>query len=337
MNLAELLTNEQKLEYLQKRQSRNLIGPTLFPMRTTSSLTWSSVKGSNADPIMGHVQAFNAEAKTAGRDGASKLSGKIPAIKEKIDLDEELYIKYKQNQGNQDIVRALFDDVGRMYDAIINRIEKIRLNALAFGEVSLNENGFIATVDYGVPDDHKETLTSTDMFSDTDNSNPIETIQGWADAVEDNTGVRPTRALTSRTVLNYILQNAKVRMMIFGDNGGSRVITKQMLDQLMNAMNLPIIATYDLQVRELQDNKTYDRVRFFPEDRMVLFPDGKLGDTLTGPTAEGLMNKNIVRSQNGVYVQQWEKEEPPAIWTKAAATKFPTFPYADSVFIGVVI
>jgi hypothetical protein len=163
-------------------------------------------------------------------------------------------------------------------------------------------------------------------------------IQTWVDAVIAACGVRPTRALTSNTVVANLIRNAQIRTMIYGDQGGSRAVSVNQLNDLMQTLNLPQIATYDLQVRTQAEDGTITASRFFPANRFVLLPADALGETLMGPTAEALLDVEVeAKEVAGVYAAVTQETEPPAIWTKAAACAIPTFPQADAVFQAQVL
>lgn len=328
------------LSYARTRQPRNYLGEVLFPRNELAELTFEYWKSANLLPVMASVQAHGAEARIASRDGATKIMGEIPPIKRKIALNErELIALKREGAGDDERVRTqLYNDLDNMVDAVWARIEKMRMDAVAYGQLALNENGIIMTVDYGVPAANKETLAGNALWSDTANSDPVGDVQRWVDAVVSSSGARPTRALASNVVVANLIKNATVRKMIFGDQGGSRAVSLNQVNDLLESLDLPRIATYDLQVRSEAEDGTLTTVRFFPSTRFVLLPQDPLGETLIGPTAEALLDPEVdARDVRGVYAAVTQETEPPGVWTKAAAAAIPTFPMADAVFIGVVL
>lgn len=341
--LLKLFSRKATLAYARARQPRNYVGLTLFPTNEVTELTFEYFKDANRLPVMASLQAYGAEAQIAGRDGITKITGEIPPIKRKIPLRErELIALKREGAGDVDLVRnTLYNDLDNMIDSVQARIEKMRMDAIAYGQLTLNENGVVMTVDYGVPPGNKETLKNSDAaggYWDKASAEPITKIQEWVNAVVSACGVRPTRALTSNTVVANMVKNAQVRKMVYGDNGGSRAVSLNQLNELLATLDLPQIATYDLQVRVQAENGTLSTVRFFPEKRFVLLPPTAVGDTLMGPTAEALLDPEVdAKEASGVYAIVTQETEPPGIWTKAAATSIPTLPFADGIFIGVVL
>lgn len=339
-DILKEFSRKRVLSYARARIPQNHAGLTLFPQVPTQELTFEYFKDQNILPVMASVQAFGNEAQIASRDGLSKVTGEIPPIKRKINLNERALIALRrEGAGDNDFVRnTLFDDLDKMVDSVHARAEKMRMDAVANGQIVLAENGVVMTVDYGVPAGHKETLSGTSLWSDSVNSTPIEDMQRWAETVVADTGIRPPRALTSSQVVSNLIKSAQVRKMIYGDNGGSRAISVNQLNELLSTLDLPLIATYDLQVRTQAENGTYSTIRFFPQNKFVMLPPDKLGETLAGPTAEALLDTEVdSREVAGVYAIVTQESEPPMIWTKASATMIPTFPSADAVFQAQVI
>lgn len=337
-------SRKKVLAYARARQPRVHVGPTLFPDKTVNELTFEYWKDLNRLPVMASIQAYGAEAQIASREGAEKISGEIPPIKRKIPLHERALLALKrEGAGDVDMVRnTLYNDLDNMIDAVYARGEKMRMDVLAYGAMTLNENGVILNVDYGIPSAHQIACDGVGAnpapWSDSTNRDIIGNLQDWCALIEADTGLRPTRALTSDQVVSYILKDQTIRQMIWGDLGGSRPVSLQQVNQLLLGLDLPRIATYNLQVRAQAEDGSYSTLRFFPADRIVLMPDGALGDTLVGPTAEALLDDEVeAKSVAGIYAVVLHENEPPAVWTKAAATMIPTFPMADAVIQAVVL
>ena len=340
MDVLKEFSRKATLTYARARVPRNYVGLTLFPAKPVNELSFEYFKDLNRLPVMASVQAFGAEAQIASRDGIEKISGEIPTIKRKIPLrGRELVALRREGAGDAELVRnQLYNDLDAMIDSVNARIEQMRIDAVATGRLVLNENGVVMTVDYGVPATHQVTLSGTDKWSDPA-ATPVTDMLEWQSQVRGDTGVELTRALTSNTVVAHLLKNAEVRKLIYGDNGGSRAVSLNQLNELMETMGLPRIATYDLQVRKQNADGTYTSGRFFPENRFVMLPADPLGETLMGPTEDALLDPDIDTAEiAGIYAAVYKQsQDPPIIYTLASATAIPTFPLADAVFQAVVL
>lgn len=346
MNLIERLLEEfgihATLAYARARTARNYIGPVLFPQNDVLELTFEYWKTANQAPVMANFQAFGAEAEIASREGAEKIRGEIPPIKRKINLDERYLLALrKEGLGDFDLVsNQLFNDLDRMVDSFWARAEKTRMDAIAYGQIALAENGVKMTVDYGVDaDTQQETLLSTAKWNDYDDSTPLDDMQGWADQVVDNCGVRPTRVITSGTIVSHLCKNEQIRQAIWGTTVGTAMpVNINSMNTLLASMDLPTIVSYDLLAREQAANGAYSSVRLFPQDKFVMLPPDTLGESLVGPTGESLLNQKIdVTELAGLFASVVFEDEPPAVWTKVAGTFIPTFPLVDCIFQATVI
>lgn len=342
--MADILkefSRKATLAYARARQPRQYVGATLFPRKLVNELTFEYWRDLNLLPVMASVQAFGVEAQVASRDGADKVTGEIPTIKRKIPLSgRHLVALRREGAGDIPMVREqLYNDSDNMINSVDARIEQMCMDALAFGQLTLNENDVIMNVNYGVPNNHRQVLVGNALWSDPVNSTPVTDMQRWSNQLQADGAPKPERVLTSNTVVANLLRCAEVRTLIFGDLGGSRAVSVNQLNDLMGAMDLPRIATYDLQARRQNADGTYTTARFFPANMFVMMPGEKLGDTLDGPTEDAMLDADVDTAEiSGIYLAVYkESMDPPVITTKAAACRIPTFPMANAVFQAQVL
>lgn len=332
-NILDLFNQKEVLNYLQNRQYPALLGEELFPEVKRQSLEFDQIKGAGKIPVVASVHAFDTEAEIGSRE-ASKQALELALIKRKIQLTEKdiIALENPRNSAEQQyLMGEVFNDIDVLVQGVKARVEAMRLEVLANGTVTLAENNLSAVIDYGVPTDHKEALTGSNRWTDPD-SDPIGDLERWSDALD----IKPTRALTSRAVLNALLRHPNIIGALFGNNS-LRVPTRADLNAFMTQHELPVIATYDQVYRKQNANGTYTRVRYFPNNAFTMFGDGALGETIYGPTAEEIRltrDPSIQTSSIGnVLAMVYEENlDPVSTWTKAVATALPSFPAADEVF-----
>jgi hypothetical protein len=333
-NVLELFSQKEILNYLQNRQYPVLLGASLFPEVKKQSLEFDLIKGAGRTPVIASVHAFDTESEIGSRE-ASKMALELALIKRKMQLTEKeiVALENPRNQAEQNyLMQNVYNDIDVLVAGVNARIEAMRMEVLAKGTVTLAENGLSASVDYGVPDENKEALAGTDVWTDTTNSDPIGDIQRWANSLP----IAPTRALTSNTVLAALLAHPAVKAAMFGTNSG-RMVTRGELNAFLQTNGLPPIATYDQKYRKQEANGTYTTHRYFPENAFVMFGDGALGETLFGPTPEEIRltrdpSIDITKVGNVLAMVYEENVDPVSTWTKAVATALPSFPAADEVF-----
>lgn len=335
--VEELLTPQELIDYTKERQTDAYMGELLFPERKTEAMEIKMIKGASDLPVSAHIHAFDTETELGSREGADYSMQDLALIKRKIRLGEKEIIALESPRNDQEeaeMVRKIYSDVDNLVAGVKTRVECLRMEALSTGKLSINENGFKASIDYGIPSTHK-----ADKTWGSGDPTILEDMDAFVDRIVKDTGFTPTRALTSKTNLNRILRDHRIRAAIYGVNS-DRVLTRAELNAFLAQQSLPQIAIYDKQYRQQDAKGKYSSARFLPESAFIMMPDGKLGDTFYGLTAEELeLRKNPdvdVSAVGNIVVVQYDTVDPVGRWIKAVATAMPSFPYADQVFIATI-
>lgn len=332
-SVLDMFSNKEVLTYVRNREMPPMLGDELFPSRKTQSLELEQIIGGGSTPVIASIHAFDTESEIGSRQ-ASRATLELALIKRKMQLKEKDIIALEQPRNAQErqyLMDNVYNDIDVLVQGVQARVEKMRMDVLANGAITIKENGLDATVDYQVPAEHKEALSGTNLWTN-EASDPLADLDRWIEAMD----TMPTRALTSKKVLNALLRHPKVKAAIFGSDTG-RVVSRMELDAFMQANGLPVIRTYDKKYREQQPNGTYVAKRYFPENKLVLFDDQMLGETVYGPTAEEIRltrDPSIETSLVGnVFACVYEESaDPVSTWEKAVATALPSFAAADDVF-----
>lgn len=331
-NIAELFSQKNVLDYTANRVATPLLGEQLFPSRKIEGLEFDMLKAGSRIPTIASVHAFDTEAEIASRIG-SRSAQELAFIKRKIPLKEKdlMALRNPRTPAEQKYLEEeVYNDVYSMVTAVEARVEKMRMEALANGKIELNENGLDGlVVDYGVPTDHQATKDWTAASAD---------ILGDLETFSDALDVKPTRILTSKKVRNLMLKN-KAIVALFKDAG--MLPSKANLNNLLESLDLPIIATYDAKYKVQGADGKYTTGRYFPEDKLVMFSDSNPGESVFGTTPEEsrlLSGGSKDYKVGNIFATVYESGlDPVATWTKAAATALPSFPEADNVFQAKVL
>lgn len=332
-DVLELFDSKTVLNYLKERQYKPLLGETLFPEVKHDTLDFEYLVGASSLPVVASVHAFDTEAEIGSRE-ASKQALEAAYIKRKMQITEKDLIALqfpRTPQEQQYLTGRVFNDIDTLVQGVKARVELMRMEALTTGKVTLNENGLNMTVDYHVPEEHQETLTGTDLWTDS-SADIIGDLERWQDSLDE----KATRALTSTKVLSQILRNTKIIGYLFGKDSG-RIPTRADLNAFLLQHDLPTIAVYDSKFRRQNANGTYTTERYFGENKFVMFGSGTLGETLYGPTPEESRmlregNEQVQVVDKVIAMVYEEGLDPVSTWTKAAATAIPSFPEAHNVF-----
>lgn len=318
------------------------LGEELFPADKKLGLKLDWIKGANGLPVVLKPSAFDAGAVPRARIGCDKLSTQMPFFKESTYVDEELRQELNMvlETGNQAyidaVVRRVFADETHLLEGARARREEMRMMALTTGAIAITANGQAYNYDYGMPADHKSTVTTS---WSTTTSDPIEDMRTAMDKIEDDTGIRPTRGVCTRKTWGYLRKNEKIIKSIFVlSNGQVSALSDARLSQyLMDELGLELIV-YGKRYK----NDAGTATQFVPDDTVVLFPSGSLGTTWFGTTPEesdlmGGKVANVSITDVGVAVTTIEKADPVNVETKVTMICLPSFEAADSVYILDVI
>ena len=340
MTLFDLIKAPELTSYWEENvQDRPpYLGEELFPNDKKLGLDLKWIKGANGLPIVLKPSGFDVGAVPRPRLGFDKLSAEMPFFKESVYIDEELRQQLNMviETGNQAyidaVVNRVFADEMHLLEGARARREQMRMMALTTGAIAVSANGQNYNYDYGMPADHKSEVTTS--WSDT-SSDPIEDMRKAMDKIEDDTGVRPTRAICTRKTWGYLRVNQKIIKSIFVlSNGQVTALSDARLSQyLTDELGLELIV-YGKRYK----NDSGTPAQFVPDDTVVLFPEGTLGTTWFGTTPEesdlmGGKIANVSITDMGVAVTTIEKADPVNVETKVTMICLPSFEAADSVYI----
>ncbi|MFE4569092.1 major capsid protein [Paenibacillus chitinolyticus] len=327
------------MNYLGNRQYPALLGESLFPEVKRNSLRLDMIKGAKKVPVIASVHAFDTEAEIGSRE-ATKDMLELALIKRKLPMSEEDIVALENPRTpaeQQYLMSQVFNDFEFLVNGVKARVELMRMEVLASGTVTLDENNLKATLNYGVPAENKEILSGTDLWSDP-TSDPLEQMLAWYSGM----AIKPKRVLTSLKVLATLLRHPKVVSALYGSFNTSRIASRAELNNYLTQLELPTIAVNDAVYRKEVSKGVYEQRRYFPEDKFVMLPDGPLGETVYGPTAEEIrLSRNpqvdITKVGNILAMVYEENKDPVTTYTKAVATALPSFPVADEVFQAKVL
>lgn len=336
-SVEELLSHKELVDYTKTRTPQQKVLAEVFPERKTEALEIKMIKGANNLPVSASIHAFDTEAEIDQRESGSYDTAELAMIKRKRKLSEKEIIRLETPRNDaeeREAISRIYNDVDDLHDSVLTRAEAMRGEALSTGKLSINENGYKAEIDYGVPANHKQTFTWSSGTPDI-----LVNMDSAVDRIVTDTGFTPTRVLTSKKNLNFVLKDEKIRKAVFGVNS-DRLLSRQELNTFLQTQGLPKIATYDAKYRILLKTGKYEAKRYFTESAFVFMPDGDMGETLFGLTPEELelrKKADVDISEIGnVIIEQYATNDPVAKWIKAVATALVTFPCADQVYIATI-
>lgn len=314
-----------------------LLGEELFPSQQKLGLNLDWIKGASGLPVVLKPSAYDVAALKRDRIGFEEVRTKMPFFKESVMVDEELRqnLNMVLESGNQAYIDAIMnrvfdDEMGLLRGARAQR-ERMRMSLLTTGGITISANGQTYDYDYGLASYQQKTSDWTDPDTDV-----ITDIRNWQDAVEAQTGTRPSRAICRQQVMNYLYANTLIRNAILG-NDTAVPVSRTAVKQYIQVETGLTIVEYEKQFINEAGNVT----KYVPVDTFVMLPDGALGTGWFGTTPEqsDLMSgsaANVTITDTGVAVTTMKKYDPVNVDTKVSMIYLPSFERIPEILIASV-
>ena len=336
--IYDLVTAADVVAYwTEKNQNvQPLLGATLFPTkkRLGTKLEW--IKGANNQPVALRPSSFDAKAIRRDRKGIEKVETDMPFFKESMYIDEEMrqklntFIQTNNSELVNQILAKIFDDVISLIEASYISLERMRMEMLTTGALTLASNGQAYSYDFGVEDDQKKEVGIS--WSD-ENADIIGDITEYVEDMKAK-GVTITRAVCNSSVAKNFRTNTALKNAIYVfANGTVNITTARALDYIYNETGISIYVYDNVYV-----NESGDSVKYVPDNTLILLPEGTLGETHFGVTPEesdlmtlGTAKVSIV--DNGIAVTTYGTEDPVNVETKVSMVALPSFERANEIVI----
>lgn len=346
MNIFDFVNAKEIATYYNAVASNAIpyLGATLFPTKKQLGLDLKWIKGSKGLPVALMPSAFDSKATLRDRIGFSEIATEMPFFREAMRIGEKERQDILRAMGSSNseyimpLINNIYDDVTNLVNGGEVQAERMRMQLLSAGTIGITANRVDYTYDYGFNSDHKSTLLTTAKWSDTANSKPITNIQTWQDKIEEDTGIRPTRAICTRKTWNYLLTNSSIKLDMNPVGGANIILTDAMLQQYLQAKLGLTVAVYNKKYI----NETGATANFFPDDVFALIPDGNLGNTYYGTTPEeadlqsGNTDASVQIVNTGIAVTTIKVPHPVNVETIVSGIMLPSFENIDRVFIATV-
>lgn len=345
INIFNIVT-AQNIKYIWDERAQNrppYIGELFFPRNKQLGLEFSTLKGRRGAPVELVASSFDSKVLYRDRIGLELANGKLPYFKEAYKTPEELMMKIATLQeiyANQ-LIPMVFDDV---YDLLLSAevtAERMRMQLLSQGVITIQANGVDKEYDYGF-DSVNQLKTETKLWSATDAS-PFKTLITQIRNYKKLTKKDAKAILMSDTLFTYLTTDTTLLDVFAKMSVPNPAPTDaEILSYLEKKFNVTFIIN-DKVYRKARDFEGVD-VHFYPEDRFTILPDMPLGETLYGTTPEeidlttGQSNAlSATLIDNVVTITTWKEPDPVVEVVKASEVVAPTCPYIEYIYIVKVL
>lgn len=338
MNFFELVTSSNLVAYWLEKDLNNVtVGDQLFPFKKELGIKLDWIKGANSQPVGLRLSAYDSKSIRRDRQGIEKVETEMPFFKESMVVDEQMrqQLNTLLQTNNEALIRSIiariFDDEIKLIKAAYETVERVRMQLLTTGTITLASNGQSYSYDYGMPAANKRTVQTSWSAA---NADPIKDITDAQNAARQN-GYKLTRAMCNSNCLNALINNTAIKNRLYVLAQGNITITVDEIRRYIEQTTGIVIYVNDNgYVNESGVFTTY-----FADDVFVLMPDGPLGETHFGTTPEesdlmtGATDAEVSLVNNSVAVTTSKQIDPVNVETKVSMVMLPSFEMADGVFI----
>lgn len=338
-NISELVTAQNIAAYWEEKNQnvQPLLGETLFPKKRRLGTKIDWIKGANNQPVALRTSTYDAKAIRRDRQGIEQFNTTMPFFKESKYIDEEMRQELNNviAANNAEVVNAIltniYDDEAELIDASEIALERMRMEALTTGTITLSDNGQSYEYDYLLDSDQSDTVgtswsnASADIIGDV-----VEVVEGMKAK-----GINITRAVCNSSVAKYFRTNTAIKNAVYVfANGTVPVTTARALDYIYNETGVRFYVYDNVYVNAANGQAT----KYVPDDTVVFMPDGDLGNTNMGTTPEesdlrNNLNAEVAIVNGGVAVTTSQIVDPVNVETKVSMVALPSFERANTIFI----
>ena len=338
MSIFDLVTAANIAQYWIEMNVNELplLGETLFPFQKEIGVKLEWIKGAKNQPVALRLSAYDSKSIRRDRKGFEKFETEMPFFKESMYIDEELrknlnmLLQTNNEQLINQILTKIFDDQITLIKASYVTMERMRMEALTTGTITLASNGQAYSYDYGVAEDQKKTVAIS--WSD-ENADIIGEITNYVEEMKAK-GVVITRAICNSSVAKNFRTNKALKNAIYVfANGTVNVTTDRALDYIYNETGVSFYVYDNVYV-----NEEGRAVKYIPDNTVILLPEGELGKTHAGVTPEesDLMNSltaDVTLVDGHIAVTTHKEHDPVTVEMKVSMVALPSFERANEIVI----
>jgi len=337
-SLFDLLVSSNIVSYWLEQNVNNqpLLGETLFPTvrEIGTKLEW--IKGANNQPVALRLSAYDAKAIRRDSKGIDKYDTEMPFFKESKYIDEKMrqQLNILMQTNNQALINQILDkifiDEIELIKAAHIALERMRMEALTTGTVTLASNGQSYSYDYGLEDYQTKTVSKSWSAADAD---ILGDISNYVEEMKAK-GVNITRAIINNSVAKNFRSNTAIKNAVYVmANGTVNVTSARAIDYIAAETGVQFLVYDNVYV-----NEQGTAVKYVPDNTVVFLPEGTLGETHMGVTPEesdlmNSLNASVSVVDDGIAVATHKEFDPVNVETKVTMVALPSFERANEIMI----
>ena len=350
-SIFDYVNSQEIAAYIQAEPSNSVpyFGETLFPSKKQVGTDISWLTGNQGLPVLIEPSQYDAKATLRERTAFGKKETEMAFFRESMRIGEKdrqeinKLLNHPNSQIALPIIQNIFDDIKKLTDGVRARAEEIRMQLLQTGTINVTgvTSGASYKYDYGLT--NKSKVTASWGAS---GSNPIKDIIDALDAVENKTGVRPSRLVMNRNTFIKLINDANVRGAMLPTWTAAQVakalITETQLKSFVEEVTQCRIFVYSKKVATLNRSTglaSTTAKQLLDDDKVIFLPEGTIGNTWYGTTPEesdllaGGSNASVSIINGGTAITTYKEVHPVNVVTVVSSVFIPSFEGIDNVYV----
>ena len=324
------------------------LGLNWFPEKKKSGLDLKWIKTHKGLPVSLKPSNFDALPNIGARGGLKAEKTQMAFFREQMIVTEEDAQEIDRIRDENDpylrsALQSIYDDTNTLVQGAEVVPERMRMALLSTVNghpvIGIEYDGVKYEDDYDPNGEyaagHYTKLLTTSMWSDTENSRPLNDLNNARKALAKK-GKIATYVLMNSNTFDYLLENKQIKNAILAQNQTANI---ELIDEnvmaIVKARTKLTIVLYDKMYADESGAEHY----FYPDDKVTLLPTEALGSTWFGTTPEERTASQVADvdvSMYGLGIAVATKTEygPPAITSVTASEiTLPSYEGMDSTFV----
>lgn len=295
------------------------------------NVTVDDVKFSwNVNETLGELaeyRAFDAETPIGkGLQGERKTS-ELAALGLKARFGEYDQLR-RRGANSPETVQAAAERLAvNMARAVVDRVTKLKAEALVTGALAINENRFIQNVSFGRA--AGQTNAAPTALWSAAGADPIKDLMAWQEDIEDATGATPDVIIMSTRVFSAMATKLAGSDYVTTSTG---TISREVVNEILVAYGLPAIVV---------NNRKVGGVRLIADDKLIMAVSSLAGATVWGTPVDadepnyGFQSYGLAAP--GLVVGAYKTEDPNTKWIRSDALALPILAVPDATLSADVL
>lgn len=339
---AKITANNVK-QIWEAREEQLFVGEMFFPATKQNGLDINLIKGKDDTPVALVSANWDTDVLYRDRIGFEQLSAELPFFKEAYKMSEKLrqQIITAQEQYRTPFFNQVFKDVDNLVLGADVTAERLRMQLLGTGTISIQENGVDKQYDYGFKTGDQ--LKTEGTLWSASGAKPLASFMAQVKNYKKLTKKVPKYAVMNTEVFDKLANDPEINGYFQNLSTPNLYPTdKDRKSYIEQKADLQIIIA-DGEYKKARDFKG-SPVPYYPQDRYTLLSTLDLGETVYGTTPEeaDLIGgaSNVLSGEvlgNGVTVTTWKETDPVCVAVKVSEVVLPSCPEIDKIYIVKVL